>query len=220
MIKIESTVCGTICRDAVLTTNDKGVTCLEFTLKVVLPSRSNDNMAIEIPVSVKDGKRDELKNYVQGNRILLKGLLHVDKKEDMILFRLTDAEPEIAYSVPSDDIIKGDMEFTGKVKDFSEKTDKRGMPYLILSASSPKKVAKDKWEYIWIHFKRFPAKGATFDTVLPDWLKEGSHVEILGDIQISTYNNRISLACRISEMELTQQQESVAEQVDESNEPF
>lgn len=202
MIKIQSVICGTICRDAVITTNDKGISNLEFSLRVGLASQSDANASVIIPVVVNDGKREDLKDYIRGNRIVMEGNLLVHKADDEYVLVLHNATPKLAYCVPSQDSISGDLTFTGRVKDPQEKTDKRGMPYLVLSAYSPTKTddAKDKWEYIWFHFKRFPVKGSAITDIFPEWLKDGVDVEILGDINITSYNGRLNLSSRILEM--------------------
>jgi len=200
MIKIQSVICGTICRDAVITTNDKGISNLEFSLRVGLASQSDANASVIIPVVVNDGKREDLKDYIRGNRIVMEGNLVVHKANEEYALVLRDATPKLAYCVPSQDSISGDLTFTGRVKDPQEKTDKRGMPYLVLSACSPIKIEQNKWEYIWFHFKRFPVKGSAITDIFPEWLKDGVDVEILGDINITSYNGRLNLSSRILEM--------------------
>lgn len=202
MIKIQSVICGTICRDAVITTNDKGISSLEFSLRVGLASQSDANASTIIPVVVNGGKREDLKDYIRGNRIVMEGNLIIRKADDEYILVLRDATPKLAYCVPSQDSISGDLSFTGRVKDPQEKTDKRGMPYLILSACSPVKneMVANKWEYIWFHFKRFPVKGSAITDIFPEWLKDGVDVEILGDISITSYNGRLNLSSRILEM--------------------
>lgn len=209
MIKVIATVCGTIIREPMVTTNEKGVSNLEFGIKTMLPSRSNDNLSVEITVAIPNGKPEDIKDYNKGNRIVMKGNLVIKKDGDNITFRLADAEPELAYGVPSEDSISGELNFIGKVKEVSEKTDKRGMPYFIMSASASQKVGKDKWERIWFHFKRFPRKKEGLEDIKPDWLKDGIIVETLGDFEISSFNNRLNFTSRISEI---CQKESGAEQ--------
>lgn len=200
MIKIQSVICGTICRDALITTNDKGISNLEFSLRVGLASQSDANASVIIPVVVNSGKREDLKDYIRGNRIVMEGNLAVYKANDEYALVLRDATAKLAYCVPSQDSISGDLTFTGRVKDPQEKTDKRGMPYLVLSACSPIKIDQNKWEYIWFHFKRFPVKGSAITDIFPEWLKDGVDVEILGDISITSYNGRLNLSSRVLEM--------------------
>lgn len=214
MIKVSATICGTIVRDAVITTNEKNVSNLEFTLRVVLPSRSNDNKQLDIPVVVNGGKREEIKDYIRGNRIVMDGELHITKADDILVFVLRDAKPQLTYSVPATDNIKGDLTFTGRVKEFAEKQDKRGKPYFLLTASSPVKVGDNRWERIWCHFKRFPKANEDVKTIMPSTLVSGADVEILGDIVVSSFNGRVNLSSHILELAVKETQVSEHETVE------
>lgn len=213
MIKVSATICGTIVRDAVITTNEKNVSNLEFTLRIALPSRSNDGKTIDVPVVVSGGKREDIKDYVRGNRIVMEGNLVITKADDILVFILRDAKPQVTYSVPSTDYVKGDLAFTGRVKECSEKLDKRGLPYFILTASSPVKLNDNKWERIWFHFKRFPKKGEDIKAIIPTNLVSGVDVEILGDIEISTFNGRVNLSSHIMELAVKDAKDSESEEV-------
>lgn len=201
MIKITASICGTIQRDAVVTTNEKGVSHLELVLRVNLPSHTDGNAFIDIPVLVNDGKPEDIKDYTKGNRIIMDGNLSVTKADDLTVMILRDAHPQITYSVPAGDSIKGDLTFTGRIKSHMIKTDKRGIDYLVVSAYSPVKTGKE-WSNIWFNFRRFPKKNETVSDITPDWLADGVKAEILGDIHVSSYNGKIQIASRIVEMAL------------------
>jgi len=211
MIKITSTICGTIVRPAVITTNENHVSNLEFGMSVKLPSRSEDDMPIIINVAIPDGRPEDIKDYIVGNRIIMDGSLLIRKDGGNYSFSLVDAKPQITYSVPAEDKIRGTIDFTGKVKEFTEKIDRRGMPYLVIQAYASEKVDRSaqgdtllakngRWEHLWFRFKRFPKSGEGMDSILPSWLDNGVEVNIKGDIQLSTFNNYVNMGGRINEM--------------------
>lgn len=200
MIKISSSICGTIANNALVTTNEKGVTALEFTMRVEIPSRSEDHKTVDVLVVVNDGNHEHIKDYSNGNRIVMNGTMSVHKADDSLIFILRDAQPQITYGVPADDYIKGDLTFTGKVHNVSERMDKRGRNFLVMSASSPVKAGHNQWDYIWINFLRFTSKTVKADDLVPDWLVSGVSIEILGDFQVTSFNKRIGISSRVLEM--------------------
>ena len=200
MIKVTASICGTIVRNAVVTTNEKGVSALEFTMRVEIPSRSDDKQTVDILVLVNDNNHEHIKDYVNGNRIVMDGNMTVSKADDSLVLVLRDAQPQITYSVSSEDFIKGDLTFTGKVHKVSVRTDKRGRSFMVMAASSPTKVARGQWDYIWVNFLRFTSKTVTEDDLMPDWLLSGINVEVLGDFQVTSYNKRVGISSRVVEI--------------------
>lgn len=200
MIKITSSICGTIVSNALVTTNEKGVTALEFTMRVEIPSRSKGHSSVDVLVVVNDSNHEHIKDYCNGNRIVMNGAMTVKKADDTLVFILRDAQPQITYGVPADDYIKGDLSFTGKVYNVSERMDKRGRNFLVMSASSPIKAGHNQWDYIWVNFLRFTSKMVKAEDLVPDWLVSGVSVEILGDFQVTSYNKRIGISSRVVEM--------------------
>lgn len=200
MINIKATICGTIIRPAVITINEKHVSNLEFGMSVKLPSRSEDDKPVTINVAIPDGKPEDIKDYIVGNRIIMDGTLVIKKDGGNFVFSLIDAAPQITYSVPSEDKLRGTIEFRGRVKEYMEKIDRRGMPYLVIQAYSSSMDEKGKWEHLWFRFKRFPKKGEGIGDILPAWLTNGSDVEIKGDLQITSFNNYVIMGGRIHEL--------------------
>lgn len=200
MIKVSATVCGTILRDAVVTTNEKGVSTLELTVRVNLPSRSGDTNHIDVVALINDSDHKHLKEYKKGARIVVDGKMTISKADDLYVFVIRDAQPQINYTIPSEDSITGDITFTGKAVKVAQKTDKRGRQFLVLNGASPIKVGTNKWDSVWVNFLRFPTKNSKPEDIFPSWLKEGINVEILGDLVVSSYQNRIGLTSRIMEM--------------------
>lgn len=76
---------------------------------------------------------------------------------------------------------------------------KTGNPYLVFSAYSAEKVG-ESFVSTWVNFMRFPEKGAAIGTVKPDWMRSKAHVSISGELQISSYNSKVQLSCKVASM--------------------
>lgn len=191
MIKCNVTVCGTISRAAAVRTNSEGKPFTTLAVGCVIPARNGINKTVEISVA-QDGEASVLSEYAVGKRVEITGVLTFKKRGDNLYFNLSASS--VSFSVTSEeDSIKGEMLFRGKTgKNIEEKTDKKGKNFLQFSAFSAEKV-NDGFEYLWVRF-------IGFDHEREEWLRPQSGIEAKGELELSVYNDRLNIACRISEM--------------------
>ena len=178
MIKCNVTVCGTISRSAQMRTNKDGKAFLAFGISVVIPAKSGINKTFEISVA-KDGGMDELNSLVSGTRVEIVGALTFHKKDDTIF--------------SADDSVKGEIEFRGTVGNkIEEKKDKKDKPYLVFSAFSSEKVGEG-YSFTWVRFMHF-GQGK------PEWMEGKCGIDAKGELQLSIYNDRLDITCRVAEL--------------------
>ena len=97
------------------------------------------------------------------------------------------------FSAGSEDSIKGDIEFRGTLGNkIEEKKDKKGNPFCVFSAFSSEKNG-DSYDYTWIRFLQF-GEGRK------EWMQPKSGINAKGELQMSVYNDRLDIACRVSEV--------------------
>ena len=48
---------------------------------------------------------------------------------------------------------------------------------------------------------RFPEKDADISTIIPDWMRSKAHVDITGDLQVSSFGGVVRLSCRVKDMQ-------------------
>lgn len=191
MIKCNVTVCGTICRVATVRTNSEGKMFTAFAVNCVVPAKSGINKTVEISVA-KDGEDNELKNCALGQRVNVSGTLTFKKRDDNLYFNLSASSVNLSVA-SNEDYIKGEMHFRGKTgKNIEEKTDKNGKNFLQFSAFSAEKV-KDGFEYLWVRF-------ICFDREREAWVQPQTGIEAKGDMELSVYNDKLNIACKVSEM--------------------
>lgn len=95
----------------------------------------------------------------------------------------------------SKDGIVGDMEFKGKVgKDIDMKKDKNGKVFLMFSAFSAEKIGEE-FAFTWVRFVRFVEEKE-------EWLQPKATIEAKGELEISVYNERLNLGCKVAELNL------------------
>ena len=190
MIKCNVTVCGTICRVATVRTNSENKVFTAFAVNCVVPAKSGINKTVEISVT-KDGEDNELKNCALGQRVNVSGTLTFKIRWDYLYFNLSASE--VTLSASNEDSIKGEMNFRGKTgKNIEEKTDKKGKDFLQFSGFSAEKV-NDGFEYLWVRFFGFDCKREK-------WLQPQTGIEVKGDMELSVYNDKLNLSCKIAEM--------------------
>lgn len=191
MIKCNVTVCGKVAKDAALRTNKEGKSFLVIPVTVAVPAKKGNGMTVEISVR-KDGSEAEIADYRAGARIEVTGTLTLKKRGDRLYFNLSASE--VNFPAESDgDALSGEMEFRGKVgKNIEQRTDKKGNPYIQFSAHSTEKV-DETFESIWVRFFRFDAERE-------EWLQPGCRVQVRGELNISAYEGRLNLACKVEEM--------------------
>lgn len=192
MIKCNVTICGTVSRAAQMRTNKEGKPFLTFGVNVVIPAKSGINKTIEISVAKDGGTNDELSQYAVGSRVEVVGILTFHKKGEALYFNMS-ATGINNFDAPSDDSVKGDIEFRGFLGNKIEsKTDKKGNPFLVFSAFSTEKNGED-FAFTWVRFMLF---GQT----QKDWMAPKAGIEAKGELQLGVFNDRLDITCRVSEL--------------------
>lgn len=191
MIKCNVTVCGTVSRAAAVRTNNEGKPFTAFAVNCVVPAKNGINKTVEISVA-KDGEETGLSDYAVGKRVEISGVLTFKKRGESLYFNLSASS--VSLSVGSnEDSIGGDMHFRGKTgKNIDENTGKNGKKFLQFSAFSAEKV-NDGFEYLWVRF-------VGFDREREGWLQPQTGIEVKGELELSVYNDKLNIACKVSEM--------------------
>ena len=201
MIKAEANVTGTIKRSASIRTDKNNNPYLSFVMTVVLTDAKATNKSIDVFVSIPNAKQDEAQSYVEGLRVTVNGNLDIRKKENNLNFYLT-GNTITTQDVVELDTISGSLSFRGYLKKeniYQQKADKNGHPFIVFSAYS---LEKNGEEYLstWVNFMRFPEKGAEVESIIPEWMRPKAHVDITGDLQVSSYNGVVRLSSRVKDM--------------------
>lgn len=195
MIKCQVEVCAKIVRAAILKESNDGNSFLTFAVKLPVKSRSGKKASLEISVSV-DGGKSEKSIYAEGRRVrITDGTLIIRKKGDRVFYNLRADNGVDLCKSSEEDLISGTMQFTGKIgnKGVQERTSKKGNMFKTFSAFSSDKDGEDR-AFTWVRFTYFDPKDGE------DFLKEGSYVEVNGDLQFDVYNDDISLDCLVSDV--------------------
>lgn len=186
MIRCNVTVCGIVSREVTNRTNNDGNAFMTFAMNVVIPARNGINKTVEISVA-KDGIDDGLTALKTGERIEVSGILTMKKRGENMFLNLSAKTVNVTSA---EDSIKGDMDFRGKIGNtVEEKTDRKGRPYIQFSAFSTERL-QDGFEYTWIRFIRF-------DKEREAWLQPAARIEAKGELELSVFNDRLSLSCRV-----------------------
>ena len=114
------------------------------------------------------------------------------KKDDNLYLNLSASD--VTFGPEESDSIKGTMSFKGTTgsKDIPEKKGKKGA-YRLFDAFSSEKTADDQYVYTWVHF-------VDFSSDRPDWLGPKKGIEAEGDLELSYFNERLSLNCIVSSL--------------------
>lgn len=191
MIKCNVTVCGTISKAAVVRTNNENKAFTAFAVNCVIPARNGIDKTVEISVA-KDGEEYNRADYTVGKRVEISGVLTFKKRGDNLYFNMSASSVNLTVA-SNEDSIKGEMLFRGKTgKNIEEKTDKKGKNFLQFSAFSAEKV-NDGFEYLWVRF-------LGFDREREELLQPQTGIEAKGELELSVYNDKLNIACKISEM--------------------
>lgn len=189
MIKCNVSVCGTVSKAAVVRNGKDGMPFTTYSVDVVVLAKSGINKTV-IVSCIMDG--DCAEAIVVGNRIDVKGVLTFKKKSDNLYFNLKGIEVSQSAAESKDGIV-GDMEFKGKVgKDIDMKKGKNGKAFLMFSAFSAEKIGEE-FAFTWVRFVRFSEKKE-------EWLKSKAAIEAKGELEISVYNDRLNLGCKVAEL--------------------
>ena len=189
MIKCNVSVCGTVSKAAVVRNGKDGMPFTTYSIDVVVPAKKGINKTVMVSC-IMDG--DCAEAIVVGNRIDVKGVLTFKKKDDNLYFNLKGIEVSQPAAESKDGIV-GDMDFKGKVgKDIDMKKDKNGKTFLMFSAFSAEKIGEE-FAFTWVHFVRFVEEKE-------EWLQPKGTIEAKGDLEISVYNERLNLGCKVAEL--------------------
>ena len=189
MIKCNVSVCGTVSKAAVVRNGKDGMPFTTYSVDVVVPAKKGINKTVMVSC-IMDG--DCAEAIVVGNRIDVKGVLTFKKKDDNLYFNLKGIEVSQSAAENKDGIV-GDMEFKGKVgKDIDMKNDKKGKTFLMFSAFSAEKIGEE-FAFIWVRFVRFVEEKE-------EWLQQKATIETKGELEISLYNERLNLGCKVAEL--------------------
>jgi hypothetical protein len=201
MIRADVNMTGAIKRSATTRTDKNENPYLSFVVKVNLPDAKGKGRDLEVLVTYKGGKKSDLSLFTEGKRVTVQGTLDIRKKGEDLAFYLT-ASKVSTKNVPDDDGITGELHFRGRLKNDNiceEKSDRHGNPYLLFSAYSSEKVGEN-FVSTWVRFLRFPEKGASVETIKPEWMKPKARVSIDGELQLGVYDQQVRLSCRVSDM--------------------
>ena len=191
MIKCNVTVCGTISKAAVVRTNNENKAFTAFAVNCVIPARNGIDKTVEISVA-KDGEEHNRADYTVGKRVEISGVLTFKKRGDNLYFNMSASSVNLTVA-SNEDSIKGEMLFRGKTgKNIEEKTDKKGKNFLQFSAFYAEKV-NDGFEYLWVRL-------LGFDREREEWLQRQTGIEAKGELELSVYNDKLNIACKVSEM--------------------
>ena len=189
MIKCNVSVCGTVSKAAVVRNGKDGMPFTTYSVDVVVPAKKGINKTVMVNC-IMDG--DCAEAIVVGNRIDVKGVLTFKKKDDNLYFNLKGIEVSQSAAENKDGIV-GDMEFKGKVgKDIDMKKNKNGKAFLMFSAFSAEKIGEE-FAFTWVRFVRFSEEKE-------EWLQSKATIEAKGELEISVYNDRLNLGCKVAEL--------------------
>ena len=189
MIKCNVSVCGTVSKAAVVRNRKDGMPFTTYSVDVVVPAKKGINKTVMVSC-IMDG--DCAEAIVVGNRIDVKGVLTFKKKDDNLYFNLKGVEVSQPATESKDGIV-GDMEFKGKVgKDIDMKKGKNGKAFLMFSAFSAEKIGEE-FAFTWVRFVRFSEEKE-------EWLQSKATIEAKGELEISVYNDRHNLGCKVAEL--------------------
>lgn len=189
MIKCNVSVCGTVSKAAVVRNGKDGMPFTTYSVDVVVPAKKGINKTVMVSCIMDE---DCAETIVVGNRIDVKGVLTFKKKDDNLFFNLKGVEVSQPATESKDGIVE-DMEFKGKVgKDIDMKNDKKGKTFLMFSAFSAEKIGEE-FAFTWVRFVRFSEEKE-------EWLQSKATIEAKGELEISVYNDRLNLGCKVAEL--------------------
>ena len=199
MIKCDVTICGTVSKAAQVRNNKDGKPFTTFGVAVVILNPQGINKTVEVSV-IKDGAENTT-DYVVGNRIEMTGTLMFRKREDTLYLNFS-AQTVNLTPASTEDAIKGELTMKGTSgKNIEQKQTKTGKTMLIFSAYSGEKIDKG-FAFTWVRFVQF---GAT----RPDWLQPKATLEAKGELELSLYNDRLSIGCKLSDLQPWQKSQYV-----------
>lgn len=207
MIKSNVKITGTVSKSASIRNDKEGKPRFSFRMKVLLPSETSDNNAIDVYVTANNPKNDFLQTLTEGHRVSVNGVMdiHPGKKnehnrQEAPSFYLV-ADDIITENIAEIDTVTGTLTFIGGVAKDIEIKGKENRKFLVFSAySAEQDIQSEKWNYQYIRFLKFMQKGDNPESLRPDWLQYKSKVEIDGDLQLSSYKGNVSITSRVQEL--------------------
>lgn len=192
MIKAEVTVCGTISRIAAVRNGKEGRQFVSFGIQTVVKAKSGINKTIDICVAKDYVEGEDTGVIRQGTRIEVKGTLTFRKKGEALYLNM-EASAISLENVSGEDSIVGNFHFLGKAgKNVEVKTTKKGDAFIVFSGFSTSKE-DENFEYIWVRFVQF-------ETERPEWLTDKAPIDVKGMLELSVYNDKLEIGCRVSEL--------------------
>lgn len=192
MIKAEVTLCGTVSRIAAVRNGREGKQFVSFGIQTVIKARSGINKTIDISVAKDCQDGEDISLIRQGSRIEVKGMLTFRKKGDALYLNM-EATAVNMDNVSAEDSIVGELQFLGKAgKNVEVKTTKKGDSFIVFSGFSTCKE-NETFEYSWVRFVQFEAQK-------PDWMAEKKPIDVKGTLELSIYNDKLEIGCRVSEL--------------------
>lgn len=192
MIKAEATINGVISRSAMMKTGKDGKPFTAMSVKVDITDRNDRGISVEISVG-KDGyDAAEAAQYALGQRVEIAGTMNFKKRAERLYVNLS--AKQITLNPTSQvDAVTGDLEFKGTLgKQIDRKTDKNGSDYHIFSGFSTEKVA-ETFEFTWVRFVRFSKEECNV-------LNPSGKVEVKGELELGSYQDKLNLSCRVKEI--------------------
>lgn len=192
MIKCNVTVCGTIGRISVVRAGKEGKQFTTFGVNVQIPVKNAAKKLVEVSAIQDGGLAEGTAGLTIGTRVEVTGVLTFKKRGEALYLNLNAASiTQVGADKP--DLIQGDMHFRGKLgKTIEMKNDKKGNAYLAFSAFSTEKVGEE-FAFTWVRFVRFSPDRE-------DWLVEKANIEAKGQLELSVYNDRLNIGCRLTEL--------------------
>lgn len=196
MIKCNVTIIGTISRNGESKADKEGRPYISFGIQTVLSAKSGINKTIDISVT-KDGESPTF-DYANGTRVKIQGTLTFRKRDDNLYYNLSVSK--VDFNVSEEDSIKGTMSFRGTLggKEILEKKGKKGS-YRIFDAFSSEKVDENSYAYTWVHFVDFTSER-------PSWLLPKTGIDAEGELELSVFNDKENINCRVTSLSLWEKQ--------------
>ena len=192
MIKAEVTVCGTISRIATVRNGKEGQQFVSFGIQTVVKAMSGINKTIDISVAKDYVEGEDTGVIRQGTRIEVKGTLTFRKKGEALYLNMEASDISLE-NVSGEDSIVGNLHFLGKAsKNVEVKTTKKGDSFIVFSGFSTSKE-DENFEYIWVRFVHF-------ETERPEWLANKTPIDVKGTLELSVYNDKLEIGCRVNEL--------------------
>jgi len=197
MIKCNVTLIGTISRDGEIKKDREGKEFITFGVSTVVQASQGINKTIDVSVAMDADSHSRLE-FIHGERIKLSGTLTFKKRDDFLYYNLS--AKDAVHNPTEEDGITGSMSFRGTLggKEITEKKGKKGS-FIIFDGYSSEKVDENQYAYTWVHFIDFSGNR-------PEWLIPKTAVDAEGELELSVFNDRVNLTCRVTSLSLWEKQ--------------